>query len=111
MTEQVTFLPMYALSSFTYTMSLQGKHFTFNFYVNSRNNLYYMDIIDSAGNNIVNGVCLTVGSPLLANMDYSAAGLTGYFIVVRDNTNNTDYSSAPFSFSDNFALYYIYTIT
>lgn len=111
MTEQVTFLPVYSLSNFTYTMSLQGQHYQFNFYLNPISNKYYMDIADVNGNSIASGVCLVVGSPLLSSIDMSAFGLTGYFIVVRDNANNTDYSNAPYSFGNNFALLYIYTIT
>ena len=102
MAYKITFLPLYADPVFSYEVSLEGKNFKLKFSVNTRQNLYHIDILSGADVMLVSGVALLPESPLCDKYDLTAYGLTGYFYLGRLNDKvlfeelDTDFLSSYF---------------
>lgn len=81
MSQRVVNLPLYPLGDFEYRVRLQAVDVTLRFYLNTRQNLYHMEIYDSEKSPLYLGLPLVPETVLMDEPVLEPQGLTGYFFL------------------------------
>lgn len=102
---KITFLPLYALPAYNYSVSLSGLNITLSFTLNTRQNIYHIDLLDEAQQPLLQGLALLPETPL--GDLYRLVGLSGYFylqpVSEKISWNNTD----PLLIANSYTFAYI----
>lgn len=102
-------LPLYSDPTYTYTASLEGTTFRFSFAWSDRTTSWHMSLYTEESETIVEGIRLVGQYPLLADLQLSAFGMTGYFLVMPINALTIETSPALITdLSDRYSLIYLY---
>ncbi len=91
------------LGAFFYRLSLNGGAFTLDFQLNEREDAWYFDVIDDAGNAVREGVKIVTGWDLLLRVAQGNRP-TGRFIAIDTQLLNRDADAQ--SFGDTVKLLY-----
>lgn len=108
MAQQIVNLPLYPSPDYEYTIRLERQDINLRFYINERQNCYYLDIRDSLKNPIVLGTRLVPLAVLLEEPLLSEWGLSGYFFLFSFNQNITDLPEEPTALPEKFGLVYVF---
>lgn len=108
MTFVLTQLPMYTDTYYRYTINLEGRQRTMVYYWNEREGAWHFDLKDADGTSVLLGQKIVAQYPIAADYRLEGRNLSGYFILLPNNTSTrldpTDSSVAP----QFFKFYYIY---
>lgn len=96
-------LPLYSDYYYSYVVNLEGNSYTLDFKYNDRGSKWFLSLLDSDGNPIVQGVALVPNYPITE--DYVIPNLSGFFWLSPIPTVNTE---KPKEFPRDIAQYYVF---
>lgn len=114
MTQVITNLPLFSESDYSYSISLEGQSFKFNFRWIARASQWIMNIYFEDGTPLLLGYALVAQYPM--GVDYvltrvvdtaGLVGLTGYFVLLSDNATNLHRMTERDTVPQKYKLYYI----
>jgi hypothetical protein len=82
-------------SKFSFSCELDGVSYSFTFYFNDRDGLWYFDLGDANGTTLVAGLAAVTGMPLLSCVRYLAGTPPGELIVIDTSAPSTGVATDP----------------
>ncbi|MNF38534.1 hypothetical protein D3C85_584980 [compost metagenome] len=110
MTYSITQLPLYQDTFYRYTINLEGRQRTLNFYWNERDGGWHFDIKNTNGVSVLLGQKLVPLYPIAADYRLEDKDLTGYFYLAPNNLSTVVDPLDSTVIPQFFKLYYIYEI-
>jgi hypothetical protein len=109
MTQVITTLPLFSDPSYQYNASIENQSRLFRFNWNDRTKTWQMDIYNEDSTPVVLGHRLVPQYPMFIDYQLSKNGITGYFMLVQENSNQMGNSNLLITdIPERYTLFYVF---
>ncbi len=108
MTQVSVTLPLFKEPSYQYSIALEKISRTVKFNWNDRTQTWQMDVYNEDGAALLIGQRLVIQYPMFVDYQLDKYGMTGYFILMPENTEQNNTSTGIAHIPERYVLFYVY---